>query len=79
MSDSDTDATVTSLISDALDCDPASLNDDSGLYAHPEWDSFGQLRIMMVLEEHLGIEITDDTIRQYSTWPAIRDAWQSRT
>ena len=59
------------LVAEALDCDPASLCESSGLGRHPLWDSVGHLSVMMPLEQHYGIEITDQTISQYETLAAI--------
>lgn len=59
------------LVAKALECDPASLNGDSGLARHPAWDSVGHLSVMMALEQHYGVEITDRTIIQYETMAAI--------
>ena len=59
------------LVAAALDCDPASLCESSGLGHHPLRDSVGHLGVMMALEQHNGVEITDQTIRQYETLAAI--------
>jgi acyl carrier protein len=59
------------LVAEALDCDPASLADDSGLGTHPKWDSMGHLTVMLALEAHYGIAITDETIRRFSQLAAI--------
>jgi acyl carrier protein len=59
------------LVSKALGCAPNSLELDSGLGRHPNWDSFGHLEVMMALEEKYGIEIDDDTIRHFISMGAI--------
>jgi acyl carrier protein len=53
------------LVATALSCDPGTLTLDSGLNRHPAWDSMGHLEVMMALERHYGIEITDKTIRHF--------------
>jgi acyl carrier protein len=59
------------LVATALDCDPASLTATSAIARHPKWDSFGHLRIMLQLEAHYGVEITDANIRKFETFTAI--------
>ncbi|MBF0158792.1 MAG: acyl carrier protein [Magnetococcales bacterium] len=59
------------LVAEALECAPQTLTQDSGLGSHPQWDSFGHLRVMLVLEQHLGIEINDATILQFETMQSI--------
>jgi acyl carrier protein len=66
------------LVASALECPRESLNQQSALADHPQWDSFGHLRIMMALEEHYGIDITDETIRRYETMTAITRAFEER-
>jgi acyl carrier protein len=55
------------LVAEALDCDPASLHETSGLGHHPLWDSVGHLSVMMALEQHYGVEISDQTIRRFES------------
>lgn len=38
-----------------------------------EWDSMGHMEVMMVLEQHFGIEINTDTIAALTSIPAIAD------
>ena len=59
------------LISDALECDEKSLNENSGLNNHAGWDSMGHLTIMMTLEKSYGIEINDQTINQFQSMSKI--------
>ena len=59
------------LISEALECDEKSLNENSGLNNHAGWDSMGHLTIMMTLEKSYGIEINDQTINQFQSMSKI--------
>ncbi len=45
----------------------SAMGPEAGLGATPGWDSFAQLNVMMELEKRFGIDITDDSIRRYST------------
>jgi acyl carrier protein len=65
------------LVASALECSPDSLTSASGLARHPNWDSFGHLKIMMALEEHYGVPITDGTIRAHETFAAIQATYEA--
>ncbi|WP_421940333.1 acyl carrier protein [Pedobacter sp.] len=53
---------VLQIIATALECEPASLNLDSALGQHYNWDSFGHLSIMVALENKYNIEISEENI-----------------
>jgi len=59
------------LVAGALECSTSSLTGDAALGQHPNWDSFGHLRIMMALEGQYGVAISDETIRRYDNLAAI--------
>jgi acyl carrier protein len=59
------------VLADALECDAATLDMDSGLAIHPAWDSFGHLRVMMALEAHWGVTIDDVSIETCRTVDGI--------
>ena len=59
------------LVAQALECPRESLNEHSGLAVTPEWDSFGHLKVLMVMSETYGIEINDQTIVAYQTMAGI--------
>lgn len=48
-----------------------NLTDESELGITPGWDSMAQVDIMMLLEESLGIEITEHTLQKYSRFSNI--------
>ncbi len=59
------------IVATALECDRAMLGADSSLGQHPKWDSLAHLRLMLLLEQHYDVEITDETIRHYDNLTAI--------
>ncbi|MGJ3258674.1 MAG: acyl carrier protein [Rhodospirillales bacterium] len=59
------------LIGEALKCAPDDLNDGAGLGLHPKWDSLAHIRVMMLLEQHYGVEIDDDSIKKFGSRDAI--------
>jgi acyl carrier protein len=59
------------LAATALQSPIETVKPDSGLNRHPKWDSMGHLEIMMALEQHYGVEITDATVRQFQTMAEI--------
>ena len=65
------------LAAQALQTPVESIKADSGLNRHPKWDSMGHLEIMMALEQHYGIEITDATVRQFQSMAAISAHYDS--
>lgn len=67
------------LIAAALDCPAASLAPDSGLGAHPKWDSIGHLTVMLALERDYGVELSDETIRRFATFAAIDARYRELT
>lgn len=59
------------LAAHALETTVESIKPDSGLNHHPKWDSMGHLEIMMALEQHYGVEITDATVRRFQSMAEI--------
>ena len=64
------------LVAKALECSPDTLNLNSALANHANWDSFGHLAIMLALEEEYNVVINDDTIRKYSSISAIIERYE---
>jgi len=64
------------LVARALECDPASLTPDSALNGHPQWDSFGHLRVMMAIESHYGIAISEESILRFQSMAAIVEHYE---
>ncbi len=63
------------LIAEALECIPGDITEGLGLGLHPKWDSLAQLRVMMALEQHYGVDIDDDSIKQFHTRAAIHERY----
>jgi len=55
------------LVSKALGCTIDSLSPLSGIYDHPDWDSFGHLQIILEIEHHFGLEITDEDVLKFAS------------
>jgi SAM-dependent methyltransferase len=66
----------TKLVADALGCDAATLSEDSRLGAHPKWDSLGHVSVVMELEKHYGVPVSDETIRRYESMRSIRELFE---
>jgi acyl carrier protein len=66
-----TEPELIQIIATALECDPTSLNATSALGHHYNWDSFGQLSIMVELEDKYKIEINEDNISKLITFKNI--------
>ena len=67
------------LVAEILNCPPGAITAKSALGVDPRWDSMAQLNIMLALEERYGVEITDETIRQFSRFDALEALEASRT
>ncbi len=67
------------LVSTALECAPGDVADDSALGVHPRWDSFAQVRIMVMLEDEYGVEIDDASIRAFSSYASIFELYSTLT
>ena len=65
------------LVSEALECNQKSLNENSGLNNHAGWDSMGHLTVMMSLEKAYGIEINEKTINKFQAMSKIIDIYNS--
>ena len=50
------------IVSEALSVDPTELTLKSQIYDFPTWDSLGQLKIVLALEEQLSCSITDEAL-----------------
>jgi acyl carrier protein len=61
------------IVARALECHPEEINFESQMYDHPGWDSFTQVRIVHLIEEHLGVPIPDDDIMKLTNIVKIRD------
>lgn len=58
---------ILSLISEALEVDPAGINMETHIKDVLEWDSLGWLSIMSLLDEKYGVQISSSEMRDLST------------
>jgi aminoglycoside N3'-acetyltransferase/acyl carrier protein len=65
-------ATIKAVVAEALEiADPLTLPDDAGFGRLPEWDSFGQIRVMQALNEVFGTAIEGEDIDSVLTFSNI--------
>jgi acyl carrier protein len=50
------------IVSEALSVDPAELASTSEIYDFPTWDSLGQLKIVLALEERFDCSIENEAL-----------------
>lgn len=62
-----------SIIANSLNCKPETLNENSGLGRHEQWDSLGHVTIMLSLEEHYNVSIDETNIAKLNTVKKIYD------
>jgi citrate synthase len=60
------------VVADALEIDVSSLNDALSLNSISNWDSLGHARLMMALENSLGVEIPQAMTAQLNSFRAIK-------
>jgi acyl carrier protein len=56
---------------EVLQVEPGDVTIELAFGDLPQWDSMGHMDVMMVLEEHFGVEITAETITELVSVPAI--------
>lgn len=59
------------LVADALAVKTDSLNENSAMGQHPNWDSFNHLSIVVAIESSYGILIPDEDLMKYDNMKAI--------
>ncbi len=69
----DTTERLLDLIAAALEVDRGRLDGGSSNESVPEWDSLGQLKICLAVEEEFGISFDMDTIARASSVAALRE------
>jgi len=55
-------ATARSLLAAAMEMDVADIADDAAIGSLENWDSLAHMRLILALEEHMGAELTPDTV-----------------
>ena len=65
-------------VAGVLGCSKEELSEESEIYKHYGWDSFGHMEIIAALEEALGISIDDDEVLELTTMRAICELFDRR-
>lgn len=67
------------VVADALGCKRGDLCSDSAMYRDHDWDSFGQVKVVLAIEETLEIDIDDETAMTLTSVAAIRDFFRRQS
>lgn len=59
------------IVAQELNVQPDTLNENSCMGEHPNWDSMNHLAIIVALENSYGISIPDNEIMKYDNMKAI--------
>ena len=66
------------IVAGVLGCPKEELSEESKMYGHHGWDSFGHLDIIAAIEEVLGTCIDDDEVSEMTTMRAICEFFERR-
>jgi acyl carrier protein len=55
-------STARILLAAAMEMDVADIGDDAAIGRLENWDSLAHMRLILALEEHMGAELTPDTV-----------------
>lgn len=66
-------ADIQQLIATALQVPSEQVHPDLAFGDLPQWDSMGHMEVMILLEQHFGIEINNDTIAGLTSISAIQE------
>lgn len=59
------------VVAEALGCAPESVPADAAIGTLPAWDSLAHLKIVLVLEERIGRQLTTDEILEVTSVETI--------
>ena len=62
---------VQAILAEAIQVPEDMITPDLAFGDLPQWDSLGHMEVMMLLEEHFGVEINADTIASLISVPEI--------
>jgi len=62
---------VRNVLAQALKVDAENITSDTAFGDLPQWDSMGHMEVMILLEEHFGVEINAETISELISVQAI--------
>ena len=66
-----TEQKVVVILAEALQVSAEHVTTDLQFGDLPQWDSMGHMEVMILLEQHFGIEINADTIAELTSVAAI--------
>lgn len=66
-----TEQKVVAILAEALQVSAEQVSTDLQFGDLPQWDSMGHMEVMILLEQHFGIEINADTIAELTSVAAI--------
>ena len=61
------------IIAEVFGIAPESVRDDLEFHSIPEWDSINHVKLMLALEERLGVEIEPHQLIELASFSRIRD------
>lgn len=62
---------VRTVLAQALKVEAGEISSDTAFGDLPQWDSMGHMEVMILLEEHFGVEINAETISELISVQAI--------
>ena len=62
---------VRTVLAEALKVEAEEISSDTAFGDLPQWDSMGHMEVMILLEEHFGVEINAETISELINVQAI--------
>ena len=62
---------IQTTLAQALKVDVAEITSETAFGDLPQWDSLGHMELMILLEEHFGVDINADTITELVSVQAI--------
>ena len=62
---------VRTVLAEALKVEAEEISSDTAFGDLPQWDSMGHMEVMILLEEHFGVEINAETISELISVQAI--------
>jgi acyl carrier protein len=70
---------VMTVVAGELGIEPGELPNNATLNKFEKWDSLNHISVILALEKEFGVEVSEDTIRQLSSIPAIMEHLRERT
>ena len=64
---------IQNVLAQALKVEGTDISSETAFGDLPQWDSLGHMELMLLLEEHFGVEINADTITELVSVQAIYD------